>query len=451
MNKIFSFIAVASLLGGATASAQTFVEFPTEEEMQQTGGVQVTGMSANGRYIIGATYLSGGCVYDVQENKLHMVGATGVADDGTALSGLMKRNIHTGQTSSLRRPSGNLSFLMTTGISADGNIVTGTGGADWTNLRPFYWEGTEAQELPFPTTEEVGTFKVNGCRANGVSADGSVIWGYFVANPNTNNLIIWERQSDGSYDYVDVWTDIYEPQHGWVYDYERGEYDFVRGPNPYCRIEPYAISGDGKLILIRTQVNSEEESPANQIGIFHVETRTLELAPWSKDDPVGIARNFDSRGIANDGTVVGIATENTLADAVPFIMKPGEYPRYLNEVYPQFDRLSYYEDTSYMGLPYLLTVISSDARYIAGYSTDIIWYEREGNVNNDFGFWGYVIDRQGENENVPSQDTDVKGIEAETVISSEYYTLDGLKVESPEKGFFIERTSTGKSRKVVIL
>ena len=447
MNKIFSFIAVASLLGGATATAQTFAEFPTEEEMQQTGGVQVTGMSANGRYIIGATYLSGGCVYDVQDGKLYTTGASGIADDGTAVSGLMKRNIHTGQTSSLRRPTGNLSFLMTTGISADGKIVTGTGGADWTNLRPFYWEGNEAHELPFPTTEEVGTFKVNGCRANGVSADGSVIWGNFIANPNTNNLIIWERQTDGSYEYVDVWTDLYEPQHGWVYDYDRGEYDFVRGPNPYCRIEPYAISGDGKLILIRTQENTEEESPANKIGIFHVETRELELAPWSKDDPVGKARNFDSRGVANDGTVVGIATENNLADAVPFIMKPGEYPQYLNDVYPQFDRLFYYEDTSNRGLPYLLTVISEDARYIAGYSTDIIWYERDGNVTDDFGFWGFVIDRNGEDD--PKEETGVELIGSEVEYPVEYYTLDGMKVGNPGRGIYIERTPNGV-RKLMI-
>ena len=277
-----------------------------------------------------------------------------------------------------------------------------------------------------------------------MSADGSVIWGNFIANPNTNNLIIWERKADGSYDYVDVWTDLYEPQHGWVYDYDRGEYDFVRGPNPYCRIEPYAISGDGKLILIRTQENTEEESPANKIGIFHVDTRELEIAPWSENDPVGKARNFDSRGIANDGTVVGIATENNLADAVPFIMKPGEYPQYLNDVYPQFDRLFYYEDSSDRGLPYLLTVISADARYIAGYSTDIIWYERDGNVTNDFGFWGYVIDRNGEDD--PKEEAAVEIIGSEIEYPVEYYTLDGIKIENPGRGIYIERTQNGVSK-----
>ena len=440
----------ALLLGALTASAQSFTEFPSEAEMQQTGGVQVLGMSSNGRYVIGSTYTAGGFVYDVEENKLHLTGgASGISDDGTAVAGLAKRNIHTGKTESLRRPSGVNSFLMTTGISADGNIVTGTGGADWTQLRPYYWEGTEAHLLPYPSTDEVGTFKVNGCRANGVSDDGRVIWGNFVANPNTNNLIIWERQADGTYEYVDCWTDLYEPQHGWVYDYDRGEYDFVIGPNPYCRLEPYAISGDGELILMRTQENTDEESPANKIGIFHVTDRRVELAPWSPDDPVGKARNFDSRGIANDGTVVGVATEVTLSDAVPFIMYPGQEPVYLNDAFPQFDRLYYYEDNSYKGLPYLAIAISSDGRFVGGYSTDIIWYEREVSVTNEFGFWGYVIDRYAEEVNDP-ENSAVEAIDTDDAGQPVYYTIDGIRIDNPSHGLYIKRTPDGRTTKIIL-
>lgn len=440
---------LAFIISALTAGAQTFTEFPTAAEMQETGGVQVTGMSSNGRYIIGATYLAGGCVYDVEEDKLYMTGASGVSDDGTALMGLSKRNLHTGKTESLNRPAGSVSFLMTTGISGDGTIATGTGGPDWSQLRPYYWEGSKAYELPYPKTAEVGTFKVNGCRANGVSDDGKVIWGNFIANPNTNNLIIWERQPDGSYDYVDVWTDLYEPLHEWVYDYDRGEYDFVRGPNPYCRMEPYAMSGDGKLILLRTQQNTEEVSPPNQIGIFHVDTRELELAPWSREDPVGRKGNFDSRGIANDGTVVGIATETNLSDAVPFIMYPGKAPVYLNDEFPQFDRLFHYEDSSYTGLPYLLTVISSDARYIAGYSTDVIWYGNEATGTTDLGFWGFVIDR-GSNAGDSNEDTGVEEIAPETDGEAEYFTLDGIRVKTPTHGIFIRRNPDGKTSKVLL-
>lgn len=441
-------LAFMLLCAAEARSEAKFTEFPSAEIMQTTGGAQVAGMSTNGRYLIGGTYTAGGCVFDVETGEFMLITASGVAHNGDAITGRGVVNIHTKETVyTLESPGISYTFLMTTGISGDGHVVTGTGGEGWTNLHPLCWVDGKLIRLPYPTTDEVGTFKVNGCRANGVSDDGSVIWGYFVANPNTNNLIIWERQADGSYEYVDVWSDLYEPQHGWVYDYDRGEYDFVTGPNPYCRMEPYAMSGDGKLILIRTQENSDEVSPPNKVGIFHVESRSLELAPWSEDDLIGKARDFDSRGIANDGTVVGIARENTLSDAIPFIMFPGEDPRYLNDVFPEMDRLQYYEDNSLLGFPYLLTVISEDARYIGGYSTDKISYsDASGQTGEDFGFWGFVIDMgdMGEDgvECIPSSDIDDE--------TFQLYTIDGLKVTAQAKGqLYIKRSASGETRKII--
>lgn len=452
MKKLF-FISVLFIcfLGG---NAQTFIEFPTDEEMQATGGVQAFSISRNGRYVVGATYKGGGCVFDVQEKKLYQTYASAVADDGTVVAGRAKYNLHTGETSALNSPGKGYSFVMTTGISADGKIVTGIAGPDWTALSPVYWENEEVHFLPFPSTQEVGTFKVNGCRAEGVSDDGSVIWGYFIANPNTNNLIIWERQPDGSYDYAghkNVWEDLYEPQHGYIYDYDKKVDEFVCGPNPYCLFQPYAMSGDGRLVLIRTQENTDEVSPPVKIGIYHVDTHEFETAPWSADDVVGQARDFDSRGIANDGTVVGIAFEINLSSAVPFIMNPGEGPRYLNDVYPQFDRLFYYEDNSINGLPYLLTSISEDARYITGYSTDIITYTNEfGEEGRDFGFRGYVIDRKADTPDNPEENA-VESIHEDTYdADARYYTLEGLEVKNCGRGVYIRRTPDGRSSKIII-
>lgn len=459
-NRFFAGIALFTLAAVATTvadardlSGATFTEFPTDEQMQTTGGCQVAGISRNGKYVIGGSYVAGGVVYDVDADKMIMIGASGVSDDGVALTGQALVDLKTGATSRLESVDRSFGFAMTTGISADGRVVTGTGGPSWTELHPLCWVDGKIQYLPYPTTEEVGTFKVNGCRAEGVSDDGSIIWGYFIANPNTNPLIIWERQSDGSYDYVDTWTDLYEPLFGYVYDYDREEYDFVRGPNPYIRMQPYAMSGDGKLILIRTQENWEGPNlPDAKIGIFHTDTRTMELAPWSKDDVVGMAGDFDSRGIANDGTVVGIAFTTNLSSAVPFIMFPGEAPKYLNDVFPQFDRLSYYEDMSLMGMPYLLTVISEDARYIAGYSTDIITYTNGTSSGEDFGFWGYVIDMNPEGISSPEEggSSEVDNILETEDAALQYFTLEGIPVANPEKGhFYIVRTSSGASRKII--
>lgn len=451
MKKLTGITLLLALSAIPQLEAQTFTEFPTSEEMAVTGGVQVAGISRNGRYVIGGTYIAGGCVFDVLEKKLLMVGASGVSDDGIAVGGFLKRDVHTGKVVDyLKMPPGNFIFQMTTGISADAKIVTGTVGADWTQLKPIYWEGSEPHILPFPTTEEVGTFKVNGCRAEGVSSDGSVIWGYFIANPNTNCLIIWERQPDGSYSYKrqsNIWEKLYEPLFAYKYDETTGTYDFVSGPNPYVRFQPYAMSGDGKLVLIRTQENTSEAYSPVKVGIYHVDTQEFELAPWSKDDLIGVAGDFDSRGIANDGTIVGLSFVSDLSSAVPFIMYPGEGPTYLNDAFPRFDRLNDYAWNSEMGLPYLLTVISEDARYIAGYSTDVITYYNEvGQSSQDFGFWGYVIDREGEGE---PEENGVEAIEAE---DSEpvYYSLDGIRVTSPERGLYIMQLPDGTTRKVAL-
>lgn len=451
------FLLLSLVLGAMSLHAQTFTEFPAKEDIISTGGgPQVLGMSSNGRYISGITYTAGAFVYDVAENNFISTGGTIVSNDGTIVEGLTKRNLHTGERERLDGVDSSYKFAMTTGISGDGKIVTGTGGPDWTRLNPIYWEGSTIHYLPYPSTEEVGTFKVNGCRAEGTNDDGSVIWGYFIANPNTYPLIIWERQSDGSYDYTihkNIWEELYEPQYGYVYDYDSATYDFVTGDNPYCRFQPYAISGDGRLVLIRTQENTGEVSPPVKVGVYHVDTKEFVLQPWSEDDVIGRLRDFDSRGIANDGTIVGFAFEADLHSATPFIMFPGKGAEYLNDVFPQFDRLFFYEDNSLLGYPYLLNVISEDARYIAGYSTEYYTYEGEdGPSYQDLCFWGYVIDMKPEgSEPVTPDDPEkdaVEAIDADLQGDPVYYTVDGLRVQNPSHGIYIEKLPSGKIRKV---
>lgn len=457
MNKRLPFLIVIAFLsvnmfGEVMYPNATFKQFPTEEMMNETGGTQVIGMSRNGKYIIGGTYVAGGFIYDVENDKMIMVGGSAITDDGTVAGGLLTYNINTGERRVLERNYA-YDFMMTTGISNDGRIVTGCGGPDWTQLHPLYWEDGVLHELPFPSTAQVGNFKVNGCRANGVSDDGSVIFGYFIANPNTNPMIIWERQADGSYEYVNVWENMYEPNHHWVYDYDKKEYEFVRGDNPYCWYEPMVISGNGEIILMRIQENTENVSPPSQVGYYHVKSRELKIAPYNKNNIVGDAGNFIINMIADDGTAAGITQIINLSDAIPFVMPYMGEPIFLNEMFPQFDRLDYYLDAKETkgGLPYLCTVISRDGRFIGGYSTDIITYTRDGQFGQDLGFWGYVIDRDASLGNPwTNQDTQVEQIETEENLTEEYYTLTGIRVQNPEHGIYIVRTSDGKSRKVVL-
>lgn len=432
----------------------TFKEFPTPEVMNETGGTQVLGISRNGRFIYGGTYVAGGFVYDVKLDTMYMAAAAGVSDDGWTAGTLRSTNLLTGENRYLEGVSG-YGFIMSTSISGDGAIITGCGGPNWTELEPLYWENGKVHILPYPTTAQVGDFKVNGCRAQGVSADGSIIYGYFIANPNTYPLIVWERQEDGTYEYIDTWSELYEPLHQWVYDYDSKTYDFVRGDKPYCWFEPMAMSADGKLIVMRTQINTEDPAPPTQVGYYHTDTRTFELAPFSEDNIIFKEGNCIINQVSNDGTAAGITQMLNLSDAIPFLMPYMGEPQFLNDIFPQFDRLDYYQDNKDYkgGLPYLCTSISADGRFIAGYSTDVITYYRGFDSTEDFGFWGYVIDTDpsaGCPEN--NEGSGVESIAAEEGDEGpeEYYTLQGLRVQNPDHGIYIVRSASGKTRKVVI-
>lgn len=454
MNKFF--LSTLLIAGAAlTASADSepkFVEFPTPEFLNETGGTQVVAISRNGRYLSGGTYQKGGFVYDALNDTTILIGAVGVTDDGRVLNGYGLADLYTKKISQMLEFKGQgYAYFQTAAVSADGNIIVGMAGPDWTHLSPYYWENGKMIALPFPSTEEVKTFKVNGCQARWVSDDGSVIVGYFVANPNTNLMIVWLRQEDGTYKYIDTWTDWYEPVHGWAYNPETKEDFIVKGPNPWMRMEPGAVTGDGKHVAMYIQDNSTDKAvPPMQFGFYHIETGELEVFTPEQTPTLWNADEFIICGISNDLTLVGI-TGALARDPMPYVMEYGQDAVYLNDLYPQFDRLFEYEDWNFAGFPYLCTGISEDGRYICGYSTQVVEYHNDmGQTATDLGFYGYLIDRGDAYSNTPSggDDSAVEALEADLEdIAPEYYTLEGLRVEHPSRGIYIERRGS-QSRKV---
>ena len=470
MKRLFTILMMSMLIGLPSAFAEepTFTEFPDEIFFNNTGGTQVTALSRNGRWASGGTYVRGGFVYDVEKDSIWLGGGGKISDLGDMVLGSYVYNIETRKTTRLER-IGDFFFSMTTDISADGRIVTGMVGPDWTNLMPCYWEDGKFSLLPFPSTANVGRFKVNGCQARWVNGDGSVIVGYFVANPNTNLMIVWERQPDGTYQYIDTWTEFYEPQHGLVYDYDRKEYDFVKGPNPWMRMEPAAVTYDGKTVALYLQNNySDEMGPPYQLGFYHVDTGTIEAFPYNPNDQMGDAREFIVCGFSDYLTVCGI-TGALGRDPKPFIKYYNEAPQYLNNVFPEFNRLWDYDDLMAQGMPYLCTGMSRDENVIVGYATCVAEYwNDEGQTTQDLGFWGFSIktgDRKsplalaaagkGDDNGDDNDDDDddvigssVETIGAEDLAPAEYFTLDGRKVLNPDKGIFIEKKGE-KTRKIV--
>lgn len=449
MKRIFLLMTIIGLtiINCLTVKAETtIVTFPTDEEINQTGGPQILSMSRNGRYCLGANYYSGGVIYDSFEKTLIPTYASAISNDGTAVVGNSTVNIHTGERHQLQIKESDFKFVMTTAISDDGRIVIGMGGPTWTNLNPCYWEDGEMHLLPYPTTEDVQNFKINGCEARFINHDGSVIVGKLVANPNTFPMIVWVRQFDGSYEYIDTWSELYEPIHGWAYDETTGESFLIKGNNPWMKMEPGPISGDGKTISLYLQDNSSDDAvPPMQLGFYHLDSGEIEVWPLDPEDMFGEAEEFVLTGISQDLTVVGI-TGTLGRNPIPFIKKYGEKPVYLNDAFPELDELQVFDDCLKDGLPYLLSGISDDGRYLTGYCTSIFNYSTEGGSGQDLAFTGYFIDRGEDNADTNGVGTVI--LDGSDEEKPEYFTIDGIKVPNPGKGLYIVKQK-GKPRLIV--
>lgn len=472
--------AVLALGAGAVDNTPRLEMFTTDQVLNDFGGTQAIVMSRNGRYIGGATYTGPGFFYDVETGKLNVFdgsagswygnrglysGVGAIADNGRFLGtgGVLGMD---GSMQILQSPPSRYGYRQTTSLSADGSIVTGMVGTNWTALEPCYWENGVFHLLPWPNAAQFGGLqpgqKIHGCRANDISADGSVIVGYFIAYPNTNPMIIWERQEDGSYEYVRVWDNMYEPTHQLVYDYDEGGYHLERGPNPYCWFEPFKITADGKTIAMKIQQNTDKQVPPTQLGFYNVAERKLELVPYDPLDLFGQEQTFIVCGVADDLTTTGIAGDLNLG-TTPFIRYPGGTPLRLTAAFPNIPELWEYQAINEGGMPYLATGCSSDARIIMGYLTDIFTYPINGSpdepTGTDLGFLAFYIDTgvgadiedpepEPEPEPEDPEDSGVNGIYDDGT-QAVYYTTDGRRVENPSRGLYIRVTPAGATKVVI--
>lgn len=477
MKKISIAAMMAAVLCSSAYGEATFQRITSDSFLNRYGGTQVFSISRNGRYMGGTTYIMYGFVYDADKNETLSVDPTigsalaednescqimAISDNGIAVgsdgNGAIMVDMNTSKYTVLTAVGKNYVINSAEDITADGTLAVGFLGTGWYEQVPVYWENGEMHRLPYPNTDEAG-FKVNGCAATKVSADGKVIMGKFIANPNTYPLIIWERDENGDYQYVDVWKDLYEPVHELRYDYEKGEYNLVKGPNPWMWFQGAALSADGKTIAMYVGNNySNDVNPIIQLGFYDVEKRELTAVPVQDTQLFLLAGGFEVWGISNDGSVAGIA--GSLAQAVPYVKWAGEQPAYINDLFPDMEELQEFEDWSLQGEPYVCSGMSANGRYITGYCTEIVSYVAGGPNGNaygdDFGFIGYRIDTGEDHGSYNPGGSDNPGEDSVESIGAEgkeapavYYTLDGRKVSHPGHGIYV-RVQGGKTAKIIL-
>lgn len=106
--------------------------------------------------------------------------------------------IHNGNATSLDIPSDYVGTTLTA-ISSDGSIVAGTAFKvleTYNVTMPLRWVNGVLEELPLPEQDLAGGEMKSGAFVGGMSADGSVIWGYDNFNVNyfpVNGLMYWKN------------------------------------------------------------------------------------------------------------------------------------------------------------------------------------------------------------------------------------------------------------------
>lgn len=185
------------------------------------------------------------------------------------------------------------------GISADGSVIVGFYfSEDWTTY-PCIWnaDGTVRTDLPTPTAAQVG-IEIDYASARWISDDASTIFGY-VQDANTGAwvAVAW-KLVNGQYEVLPLANDYFQTSY---YD-DNG--NFISGDNPYFEFTPAALSADGQwiaLTVLETYDPSDWDAVVTpKMARMNLNTRNLEV--------LTLAEGYESNeafSIANNGTCVG--------------------------------------------------------------------------------------------------------------------------------------------------
>ena len=463
MKKILTIGVLAALAGSALAQNPVAVQVTKGEFWNQTGGMMALGMSPNGRYIVGACASWEGFIYDRVTNKLVTTSAdmgsvsdeTGAnefwcaTDDGVAYGWDGNGGVALGIDGSYKvfQPTGNYFGVAPKGVTADGSVVVGFYNTSLTMNTPCYWENGEMHDLEYSTSEEAG-FKINaGCVATAISNDGKVIMGNLMSRSQTQPMVYWVRQDDGTYKYVPAFKDEYEDSRD--VDGNLKEYYTTR---LYKLFMPACMSGDGKTIVLYIQRVLDKEDGTSYVGqeevaLFDVEQgKVTTVLPYDRNNLLYAGETFTITGIADNGRMVGVS--GYVESSTPVVLDPEDYSKALTltEAYPGQDLLEEYYDLwdQWHGL-YLLTGISSDGNTLCGY---IEGFANDSTTTITGGMITFYIAPEWKEDGIG-----VIGAGGE-VESSVYYDLSGRTVQNPDKGIFIRvdklTDGTNRTTKVVL-
>lgn len=443
MKKLFTLLCASAVAAGAMAQ-----DTPDEKgyHFYTQPNSYIFYMSSNNKFVSGYDRMGfSGYVWDFAKEENPLVYPNEkygnltfgqLADDGTTVGYTVEPN-----TAFVAYPDGTVKELpvpenetegdvaieyggLAYGITADGSLIVGIITVNEFTPNAAIWRNDKYELLPCPTDEELG-FECSGSRADYVSADGSIIVGALIDDLDSDPLIIWKRQEDGSYKYDFV-----------AKKYWAATIDDLESPYVTFTASNQAgsISPDGKWIGLTVAFNDWDKMNRH-LARYNVETGELTVHEFAEDrDDVDITAEAWAAGIANDGTMLGFLDDGL--SRIGIIWKAGsEQAEVLSTLYPEFEEFEEITNTP--------SAISGDGRFICGFG------EKYNEDTEGSDFIGYVLDTKYEGNSIRN----ITAGDADEVVTA-VYDLTGKKVANStaglEKGLYIMTTNTGRATKTII-
>ena len=396
-------------------------------------GIMGFGISPNGRYVCGSIeYASGIFIGDLETNKMFY--SISDSDTGAQLLNINNSGEAIGfdgdygilfnidETQTLLNSSEKQSYIIGQDISDDGSVLVGMLVSESFQTYPAYSKDGGKWEILHMPDIDLEFFNEKQVAARYVSTDGKIILGNIGA---LGPAILWRLNEDGEY----IPDPIFEK-------YTMMSRDDLE--KPYFRFSPEGMSPDGHYVLIEVCTYENEASSPSIPAVY--DTKTGDLKVYDEVQNIDYTESgLHPTAIDNNGTFIGMVGSAAF-NMGSFIMFAGETQAQMyTEAFPEFADVLEILDLGGYHMP---SDISADGRYILGNG----WYTPSDDPLSDdsvYYFMTYVIDTGKENSVDDLKD------ESMSALPTEYYTLDGIRVDKPVKGINIIRMSDGSYSKIL--
>ncbi len=303
------------------------------------------------------------------------------------------------------------------GVTTDGSIIVGANIVNGWSLKASYYKDGEVRLLPQPTEEMMGFDPGQGTVALDISDDGSLICGYLIDWFAREGILLWHLNAEGEYEIDPVCKDWHEAE--------------FSGDAAYYLDSPTAMSHNGKYIAMNYIDNDLAYGGTPYVARYNLETGEMEKS--------SLNTSCSATRIADDGTMLVHTGDADSQSRRAMIWLPGEEnPVYMKDLYPDVPEFALYDaDNWNYG-----TCISADGKRICG----MAWHYIEGDGEDYARQISWVFDRD---EYVTTGIHEASPVTVFDSATAEYFSLDGKKLDAPQKGLNIVRQGDKVSKVIV--